>query len=243
MSNGCCRFHGGKAAVGPANGAYRHGGNSRYVPKALLADYERLKDDPNRLSLQHEIDILRLQHAEILKSMYAEAQSAAVAIKQAGTGLTAVRRAARLLRRAHQVQSEEAYANGLSALDEAIETIGTAFDPVTIRDEQRTKVVQLSLALDRLLRTENTVKLAERGMVSLEAVLARSQALIDAWKGALEIHVRDTALRTAVLTAVARHYTEFVGRRADSALDAGRPLVLDAVVAPPRDRPGTAGPR
>lgn len=238
-----CAKHGAKAAKGPAAGAYRTGKHSRYVPKALLADYEALKDDPNRLSLQHEIDILRLQHAEILKGMYADAQSASLALKAATGGLTAVRRAARQLRRAHQVQSEEAYAAGLGLLDEAIETLGSAFDPALVREEQRTKVVQLSLALDRLLRTENTVKLAERGMVSLEAVLARSQALIDAWKGALDLHVRDTALRTAVLTAVARHYTEFVGRRTDPAVDAGRALVLDVEPAPADDRPRITGSR
>jgi hypothetical protein len=172
--------------------------------------------------------------------MYDLEERTGVATSQLTETLGALKRAARHLRRAHQVQSEEAYAAGLAQLDEVCERFALALDPVAIQEENRTKLVQLSLALDRLLRSENTHRLAERGTVSLEAVLARMTALVDGWRDSLSKYVADVAIRQAVLTAISRQFAEFAGRRPDpDALPGGRP-VLDVESAEADDGSGAA---
>jgi hypothetical protein len=229
MPNGCCRAHGGKAARGIAAGPYRHGGYSKYLPKVLLKDLDAFHADPNRLSVQHEIDILRINLSEVLQTMYKSDQQ--FAVEAVSAAARNVRRAARQLNTHFQGQAFDRMEQPLSALLLAVESMGEAMSPAVAKSEGRDGVVKITMALDRLLKTENSVKLAERGMVTLEAVLARDRVLMDAWKAALDAQVRDVAVRTLVLTAVARLYADAVGRRAPAALDAGDGDVLD--VEPP----------
>lgn len=65
MDNGKCRMHGGKSLSGVAAPGYRGAGRSRVVPKRWAAAYKGAIDDPDLLSLRHDISIVDAQIEEL----------------------------------------------------------------------------------------------------------------------------------------------------------------------------------
>lgn len=55
MANGKCRMHGGKSLSGVAAPAYKGAGRSRVVPARWSESYQGAIDDPDLLSLRHDI--------------------------------------------------------------------------------------------------------------------------------------------------------------------------------------------
>lgn len=58
MGNGKCRMHGGKSLSGVAAPAYKGAGRSRVVPARWADAYQGAVDDPDLLSLRHDIAIV-----------------------------------------------------------------------------------------------------------------------------------------------------------------------------------------
>lgn len=58
MANGKCRMHGGKSLSGVASPAYKGAGRSRVVPARWQESYTGAVDDPDLLSLRHDIAIV-----------------------------------------------------------------------------------------------------------------------------------------------------------------------------------------
>jgi hypothetical protein len=66
-------LHGGNNPIGAANGRWRDGRYSRYIPKTLQADYRRATQDPRLLELTGELGLLQARIAALLRDM-SEAQ-------------------------------------------------------------------------------------------------------------------------------------------------------------------------
>jgi hypothetical protein len=64
-----CKLHGGNNAVGPANGRWKGGRYSKYLPKGVAADYRRACQDSRLLELDDEIALLQARIAGLLKDM------------------------------------------------------------------------------------------------------------------------------------------------------------------------------
>lgn len=68
-----CRHHGGMSRSGIASGTYGSGslvapgGRSKFIPERLASDYARAKNDPERLSLLHDISALAAREQELLR--------------------------------------------------------------------------------------------------------------------------------------------------------------------------------
>jgi hypothetical protein len=63
-----CRFcGGGRKNQGIANGRFKDGSQSRYLPKRMLADYEEAIADPNLISLRSDIAVVRARTNDLLK--------------------------------------------------------------------------------------------------------------------------------------------------------------------------------
>jgi hypothetical protein len=66
MPNGRCRLHGGKSLGGIASPRYQHGLYSKYVPKTLRRDHERLLQDRDLTELREELGLLTLRIAKLV---------------------------------------------------------------------------------------------------------------------------------------------------------------------------------
>lgn len=66
MKNGRCHKHGGKTPKGIAHPNLTDGANSEYIPKPLLATYERAMRDPDLLALNKEIALLKARRDQLL---------------------------------------------------------------------------------------------------------------------------------------------------------------------------------
>lgn len=240
MACGRCYTHGGNSVGGVASGTYKGLDYSISLPPRQLAVLESLRDDPERLSLRREIDMLRLDLAEVRREMYEGIDAFAV---DAVTSATAdIQKAYRDAQVAQRAGSAEKLAQAFSDWGTGLQRLHATLDPAIAVDEGRRKAADLALKLDRLLRTENTVKLAERGMVTVDAVMMRERVLIDAYRSALDAHVSDRAVRQTILTAIARVYAAVAGRRDTPALGPGdRPdNVVDVGPAATADRRRTS---
>jgi hypothetical protein len=60
-----CRLHGGRTLVGAANGTYKDGRYSRYLPERMAAQYRAAKSDPELLSLKDEVAALDARIADL----------------------------------------------------------------------------------------------------------------------------------------------------------------------------------
>lgn len=65
MANGKCRMHGGKALSGVASATYKGAGRSRVVPARWADAYQGAVDDPDLLSLRHDIAMVDAQIEEL----------------------------------------------------------------------------------------------------------------------------------------------------------------------------------
>ncbi|MGH7274689.1 MAG: hypothetical protein ACREIQ_09560, partial [Nitrospiria bacterium] len=59
MANGRCRMHGGKSLGGIASSNYKSGRYSKYIPKDLADKYNEARGDPDLLSLNDDVALLR----------------------------------------------------------------------------------------------------------------------------------------------------------------------------------------
>jgi hypothetical protein len=66
MTNGRCHVHGGKTPKGIASTTYIDGSDSEYIPKPLIANYERAMNDPDLLALNKEIALLKARRDQLL---------------------------------------------------------------------------------------------------------------------------------------------------------------------------------
>lgn len=61
-----CRMHGGKSLAGAANGNFKHGRYSKYLPIRLLEQYEDSRGDDEQLKLTEQIALLDTRIADLL---------------------------------------------------------------------------------------------------------------------------------------------------------------------------------
>jgi hypothetical protein len=66
MANGRCWKHGGKSLGGIAAPTYKHGLYSKYVPKTLRRDHERILKDHDLTELREELAVLTLRIADLI---------------------------------------------------------------------------------------------------------------------------------------------------------------------------------
>lgn len=69
MTNGKCYLHGGKSLAGLASPRLKTGKWSKYVPVQLLESYEEYRTDPDLLSLNDDVALLRSITSTHLKAM------------------------------------------------------------------------------------------------------------------------------------------------------------------------------
>lgn len=66
MSNGRCRYHGGKSLIGPASGTFKTGRYSKMLPTRLAARYQEAANDPDLLAMREDIALIDSRLADIL---------------------------------------------------------------------------------------------------------------------------------------------------------------------------------
>lgn len=65
MENGRCRNHGGATPKGVQHHNYKHGGYSKYLPKALLEKYKEADSNEDLLSLREEMALITTRLYEL----------------------------------------------------------------------------------------------------------------------------------------------------------------------------------
>lgn len=91
MANGRCRMHGGKAAVGPAAGQFKHGRYSKLLPTRLAERYQQAQDDPDLLAMRDEIWLLDARLQDVVsrvdagesEAVWLQLKACAAQVKQA----------------------------------------------------------------------------------------------------------------------------------------------------------------
>lgn len=64
-----CKFHGGLSLKGAASPQYKHGGYSKYLPTDIASRYEEFQNDPTKLSLEHEMSLIRAMISERIDAL------------------------------------------------------------------------------------------------------------------------------------------------------------------------------
>src|SRR6266566_4780479 len=65
----CWLHKGPRKTAGMAHGNYKHGLNSKYMPKGLRKKYQEAVEDPEWLSLQEEIATLKIRQMELIEQL------------------------------------------------------------------------------------------------------------------------------------------------------------------------------
>lgn len=63
-----CIKHGGKNPVGPANGNWKHGGHSKYMPTRLAEKYRESLEDPQLMEFRADAALLQARLHELLET-------------------------------------------------------------------------------------------------------------------------------------------------------------------------------
>ena len=98
-----CIKHGGKSPIGPANGAWKHGLRSKYMPARLADKYAESLDDPQLMEFRADAAMLNARLHELLET----GESLAL-WDQAQDAFTDYRKAARKAQQAPQGSDERA---------------------------------------------------------------------------------------------------------------------------------------
>lgn len=61
-----CDLHGGSSLAGADAGSFKHGRYSRHIPTRIVKDYEQAANDPERLSIDHEIGLVEARLKDVL---------------------------------------------------------------------------------------------------------------------------------------------------------------------------------
>lgn len=69
MQNGRCRMHGGKAATGERNGAFKHGRYSKHLPAYLQDDYQAAVTDTELLDLTANVGLVDVRLQDLLRKL------------------------------------------------------------------------------------------------------------------------------------------------------------------------------
>jgi len=64
-----CRWHGGRAAIGPRAGNYKHGKYAQSLPLRLAANYEASRNNAELVSLKEEIALVDSHTLELIEQM------------------------------------------------------------------------------------------------------------------------------------------------------------------------------
>lgn len=218
MENGACHAHGGKAAVGMANGQWKGKGYSKYLPAELLQDYEAALNDPERLSLQYEMALLRMQLQKVIAELRA-GQTISDEVHEAARQVSAAYNAAHA---ANQAGDTGRFVQAMVRLGQARNDLQAALRPAAAQEATRQRAVQMTQAIERLTRSENQRIVELHGMVSLEAAMADRHALVSAVLEAIDGLVRDPETRAALRSRTASVYARLTGRRDAAALGPAR---------------------
>jgi hypothetical protein len=63
-----CIKHGGKNPIGPANGNWKHGGHSKYMPTRLAEKYRESLEDPQLMEFRADAALLQARLHELLET-------------------------------------------------------------------------------------------------------------------------------------------------------------------------------
>src|SRR6516225_7670329 len=167
MANGRCRMHMGNAPRGAANPAYAGKGYSKYLPTGMADRYEQILSDPDRLSLQFEVALLRSQLVEVLEQ---QAKGQQFDIGAAYAACDALENAFRAVQRVQGVTDERLRAErlntGLVALGEALQAIRAALAAAGAERAVRRETKALAESIEKLTRSENTRIVELQGMIT-----------------------------------------------------------------------------
>ena len=155
-----CRLHGGKTLVGSANGLYKHGRHSKYLPARLAERYETAKDDPELLSLKDEIGVVDARLMELLTR---------VDTGESGAVWRALRRDWDAFTRAQAAQDIPGMHRAVAHIEDVMSrglTDYAAWREIGELIEQRRKLVESEakrlMALRQLLTVEEALQFAQR---------------------------------------------------------------------------------
>lgn len=176
-----CRMHGGKTLVGTANGFYKGGRYSKYLPDRLREKYETSHTDPDLLSLRSEVSLVDSRLADLLFRVDTGESG------QLWTNLKKAHEEFRLYRRAQDVPKMTiALAKVESVIDSAIQD-HTAWTEIAELLEQRRKLAESEhrrlVALEQLITTEEALLMMRRVVdiitVHVPDKKALSQIIVD----------------------------------------------------------------
>ncbi len=223
MPNGRCRIHGGVALVGVANPAFRGRGSSKVLPVRLQEHYENALDDPNLLSLRKQMALLEAFGDEVLQSL----KDGTLISGAMFAAAEAVIGGKRDLVRARQIAktdpvtgemdqgSSQKIAEAMTKLMDAITGLEHARNPAEQQRTARKEAGEIMMKLRQTKRDENMRLESLHNMLTAERAMALQTAVSMAVIEALNAHVTDDKIRTAVRRDLATRFRELTRRRDD----------------------------
>lgn len=207
MTNGRCRLHGGLTPGGIASPHFKQGRWSKYIPKGLAASYEEYRNDPDLLSLNDDVALLRSITSTHLKAMEkGDTSPAWIEAKKAFD------------------EMEAASLLGLSGLDKFVAAkarLQAIIEPNYRAAIAEGQVVRNIDQLSKVVDKERRLLLDKQQFVTVERVLLFVTTIIMAVRESVLRHCdRETANR--ILSDVQDAYSRATGINRDMAvIDAG----------------------
>ncbi len=210
-----CERCGGGSPVGPETHSWKHGHYSVLtpLPAKLAADYERLLEDEQLLSLKSEIALQRTFSHDLLR----RTEDGTIASK---TLIDVVRRIAsawQTLATAPKSKKPDA----LNALGRLIVTLGPLLSGAEFDEATRKELRETWLVLEKLTKAENQRVESLYNMITAERAFALRTAETTIFLEALERHVPDKSARDAVRREVSSRFVDLAARRNGAALGTG----------------------
>lgn len=176
MRNGRCRMHGGKTPSGIASPHFKTGQHSKYLPKHLKADYDRLSKDAKLLSVRSDVALITARALELTKQLDSEPPPWGKVVD--------------LLVSCEQEQGDD-FKAAFASLAKAVRE---GMDKTERYEKTWAELRQIMLEKAKLTQAEHKRLEVLGGLLKLDDVLAVLCRLLEA----VRIHVQDMDARQAI---------------------------------------------
>ena len=178
------------------------------MPDNLIGHYTEALNDPDLLSLRHEIALQRAILSDLLLRLKSTEH-----IGESGFAAHArAQEAWRVFNEAFHAGAPARLAAAGPLLERAMAQMAAAMTPAVAEQDVRAELRATTASLEKLARSENSRLVDLHNMVTAERALALQHASVQALIDVLEQHVPDLSVRMSIRRDAARRLAELAGR-------------------------------
>ena len=186
-----CRYHGGNTPVGVNSVHYKHGKYSRHLPEKIRMRYKDALDDPDLMSLKHDIAVTEARLTELMEKIDSgEAGKVWHNLKKAG------------------VRFEDAYKSGNSdKLMQSVEAIRKLVTTGSNEYDAYNEIKDMQEHRRKMTETENKMLIAKQQMIPAEQVMVLIGVIMEVIHKHVTNQVPDKEPQRALLTGISKDFS------------------------------------